>query len=158
MTNATAKHKQRRGVAAVELALLLPFLLILLLGSWEVGRMVEVNQVLDNAVREGARQAASGQLTNAQIQQVVVAYLQNAGLPTGNVVVTVTDLTAPGTDATAATQMDHFQVTVSMPFNDVRWVNLYLVSNSTSQLNAQATWFSLVDQVYPTTVTMPPGY
>jgi Flp pilus assembly protein TadG len=152
------KPDRQRGAAAVELALLIPLILALLLGTWETGRLIEVNQILDNAAREGARQASTGQLTNSQVQQVVVNYLQHAGLPTQNVVVTVTNLTAPGTDALNATQLDQLQVHVRIPFSDVRWSALSLFAGASTQINAEATWFCLKDQNYPTTVTSPAGF
>ena len=47
-------HRQR-GVAAAELAVVLPLFGILLLGILEVGSMARDHQVLQNAAREGAR-------------------------------------------------------------------------------------------------------
>ena len=98
---------------------MLPMAVILLLGTWELGRMSEVQQILNNAVREvAARQASAGQMTNSQVQSVVTNYVNNAGLPTTNVVVTVQDLTSPGTDVSVASQSDQLQVTVSILFTD----------------------------------------
>jgi len=152
-------RRTRSGVAAIEMAFVMSFILPpLLLGTWEVGRMINVKQLLGNAVREGARQASAGQISNAQAQQVVINYLQNAGVPTANVVVTVSDLTSPGTDATQAAQFDQLQVTVTMPFKDVAWIGLHLVTTNATQLNAQAIFYSTKDQNYPTTVTAPAGF
>ncbi|MBV8684955.1 MAG: pilus assembly protein, partial [Caulobacteraceae bacterium] len=53
--------------------------MILLMGIIEVGRLIEMQQVLSNAVREGARQAATGQLNNTQVQAVVTQYITVAG-------------------------------------------------------------------------------
>src|SRR5689334_20071830 len=92
----SARTRIRQGVAAVEFAVVLPFLLLLLAGIWEVGAMVEVQQILSNAAHVGGRQASTGLNTNAQVQQAVLQYLQNAGLPTQNVTVTVTDVTSGG--------------------------------------------------------------
>ena len=151
-------QKPRRGIAAVELALVIPFVLALLLGVWEVGRLININQILSNAAREGARKSVTGQVSTAQVQQTVINYLNNAGLPTANAVVTVSDLTSPGTDPSNASQLDQIQVSVTMPFADVRWVALYLVTNSTTQLSGQAVWCCIKDQAYPTTLTSPPGF
>jgi Flp pilus assembly protein TadG len=150
--------RRRPGVAAVEFAFLLPVILILLLGTWEVGRLIEVNQLLYNASREGCRQAATGLVSNSGVQQVVVNYLKNAGLPTQNVVVTVQDLTSPGTDATAATWMDQLQVTVTIPCEDVLWSTIDLITNATSKMTVQATWNCMTDQNYPTSITAPAGF
>ena len=51
---------RRGGTAAVEFAVCLPWIMFLLFGIWEVGRMVEVSQVMWGACREGARQASTG--------------------------------------------------------------------------------------------------
>lgn len=87
----------RRGVAAVELGFVaLLFLVPLLLGIWETGRLIHVQQVVANAAREGARVAGQGFTikgdgTQVQIKrftgspnvkEVVVDYLRGAGLRT----------------------------------------------------------------------------
>jgi Flp pilus assembly protein TadG len=167
MTRARRSQNARRGAAIVELALLLPLFLILIAGMWEVARLAEVQQVLTNAAREGGRQASTGQLTNSQIQQVVLTYLQNAlndSDATGNTgrqrsqnaVITVKNMTSndssgspPRTDATGATQFDQFQITVTVPFKDVRWVSLALVTNASTLVTGQTNWYSLKDKLYP---------
>src|SRR5436189_915413 len=137
--------RRRCAVAAVELAVVLPLLLLLLLGVWEVGRMVEVQQLLTNAVREGGRQASTGVKSVTQIQDVVVNYLtQNgiSGVTRSNV--TVTNLTNAARDPLNAQQLDHFEVSVSIPFNSVRWVLLNQITSVTT-LNASADWYSMRD-------------
>jgi Flp pilus assembly protein TadG len=150
-------RRLRPGIAAVEFAVLLPLLFTFFVGIWEVGRLVEIQQVLSNAAREGARQAATGQFNAAAVQQVVTQYLASAGLPTGNVVVTVTDVTNPGTDPSQAQYLDIVQVNVSIPFNDVRWCLLSVVTSSSTTINAQVQWMSMVDKAYPDLPTPPIG-
>jgi hypothetical protein len=55
-----ARRSRRQGVAAVEMAVLAIPLFVLLAGVWEVGRMVQAQQITVNAAREGARLAALG--------------------------------------------------------------------------------------------------
>jgi Flp pilus assembly protein TadG len=146
-----AKRKQQRGAVAVEAAVALVFLILpMLLGSWEMGRMVEVQQLLSNAAREGSRQASTGQLTSAQAQQVVLNYMLTTGIPTQNAKVTVSDLTVPGTDVQQAAYLDKLQVRVTIPFSDVRVISLMLVTTSTSKMTGQAIWYSLKDRAYQT--------
>jgi Flp pilus assembly protein TadG len=145
-------------VAAVEAALILPVAMMLMLGTWEVGRMVEVGQVLNNAVREGGRSASTGQNTNSQVQQTVLNYLMNAGLPYAQATVTVSDLTTPGTDCTAAAELDQLQISVSIPFSAVRWSATTLVTNSSTTLRATAIYYSNNGLTYPTNITMPQAY
>jgi Flp pilus assembly protein TadG len=148
----------RRGTVAVEAAFILMMMVPLLLGSWEVSRLVEVQQILNNAAREGARQAAAGQLTAAQVQQVMTNYLHDAGLPTTNVAVTIQDLTSPGIDPTAATEFDKMQAKITIPFKDVRWSASLLTTNASTILTATATWYSENGSAYPTNISVPSGY
>lgn len=68
---------RRSGAAAVEMAVVMNLVLVpLMLGVWEVGRLVHVKQVVVNATREGARLAAQGLTigSTGAYTQVVVAY------------------------------------------------------------------------------------
>ncbi len=134
----------RRGVAVVEFAFVVPLLLVLLLGLWEVGRLLQVKQILANAAREGGRQAANGQLTTAQVQQYVRNSIQRAGLNiTGMADPVITNLTSSArNDPTTANQLDRYLIHVSIPTANFRWV---LFQYTASTLDAEATWVSLVD-------------
>jgi Flp pilus assembly protein TadG len=68
----------RRGVAAVELAICLPFLFLLLLGVWEVGRITEVQQVMWNSAREAARDGSLSQDNLTAVANNLAVYLQSA--------------------------------------------------------------------------------
>jgi Flp pilus assembly protein TadG len=85
----------RRGVASIELALVtMMFIIPMLIGIWEVGRLVQVQQIVSNSTREGARIAAQGYTittsgTTVQImtstgtinvQNTIYTYLYGAGL------------------------------------------------------------------------------
>ena len=52
----------RSGVAAVEMAVVLVPMFILLVGTLEVGRMIHVTQILSNAARDAGRMASQGQV------------------------------------------------------------------------------------------------
>ena len=78
--------KRRVGAAAVEFAVCMPVLCLMLTGLWEVGRITEVTQVMWNAAREAARDASLGN-DNLQVVTVgstgsvntgLLSYLQNA--------------------------------------------------------------------------------
>lgn len=153
--------KVGRGAAAVEMALTLPLILMLLTGLWESGRAIEVQRALADSAREAARLASTGQYSNAQVRQVAVGRLRaalndTAGTLTRNVTVTVDDLNAAGTDVAAATSQDLLSVTVSVPFADVRWVNLSLLLGNNAVLSSQVIWPSMKDAAYPTTTPPPP--
>jgi Flp pilus assembly protein TadG len=50
----------QRGQALVELAIIMPILLMLIFGITEFGRIYSSNLIINNAAREGARAAALG--------------------------------------------------------------------------------------------------
>jgi Flp pilus assembly protein TadG len=157
MIHALHRLRRRRAVAAVEFAVTLPLILTLLLGIWEVGRLIEMQQILHNATREAGRQASTGQLSTAQIQQIVTQYLAEQGVPTGNVVVTVTDLDTPSADPSQANYLDRIQITSTIPVSDVRWCLISLVTTPGQVITSQVEWVTMVDKPYPSDPTPPQG-
>jgi Flp pilus assembly protein TadG len=150
-------NKKRRGTACVEFAIVLPMLLSFILGILEIGRYIDVYQVLSAAAREGARQASTGQMTNAQVIAAVTGCVQAAGLPTNNLTVSVADLTNAGTDVSQATILDNLQVTVSIPYSAVEWSPTSYFTNSTTQISTTVYWVSTNPQSYPSNVSAPSG-
>ncbi len=76
---------RRAGTATVELALVVPLLLLLLMGIIEFGLLFEDFMLLKNAAREGARTAATGASTTAIADRVENAAAQ---LPTEDLIIT----------------------------------------------------------------------
>jgi len=68
----------RRAVAALELAVCLPLMFLILSGLWEVGRIVEVQDVMWNSAREAARDASLGQDNLSTVANNLLTYLQSA--------------------------------------------------------------------------------
>jgi Flp pilus assembly protein TadG len=132
-------------------------IVMLLLGLWEVGRMVEVEAILYDAAGVGGRAASIGLSSAAQVQTAVTNYLAFAGLPAQNATVTVSDLTNPNVDPTAATTLDQIQVSISIPFSAVRWSATSMFLPGTAQLSATVTWYSANPYTYPTNITVPAG-
>lgn len=149
------KLKQSRGAAAVEFALVLPLLLTLLLGVWDFGRLVEVDQILTNAAREAGRQVSTAQGSTSAVQQVVTNYMARSGISTTGMTITVTNLTSSSrNDPTTAQQLDQYQLVVTLPSNNVR---LVLLNNllGTSTLKASITWLSMADIPLNVSSTIP---
>lgn len=139
----------------------------LMLGVWEVGRMVQVNQILQNAAREGARLAGNGYVngtavTASTVQTAVQNYLTAAGLPTAaatGAVTTITCLAATvWTDPSAALPLDPFKVTVTIPsgaaFNSLRWNLLNQITSQTS-MSATVYWESENNSQVVVSATLP---
>ena len=144
-------------MATVEFAIVLPIIIAMLLGVWEVGRALVVEEILCNAVSVGGRAASTGLNSAAQVQAAVTNYLALAGLRTQNVTVTVSDLTNPGTDPTAASALDQIQVSVSIPLSNVSWSGTGMFMPKNALLSATATWCSANAYAYPTNITVPAG-
>jgi Flp pilus assembly protein TadG len=93
-----------RGSAAVEFALLLPVLLLLLFGVIDFGRAINAQITLTQAAREGARLASVGQSSTN-----VVSRTQSAATGLSPVTVTVTSScpTGAGTGTDAVVQASY---------------------------------------------------
>lgn len=80
--------RSESGASAVEFALLLPVLMMILFGIIEFGFALYQQAILTNASREGARLGivqSIPAITTAQINAAIDAYLTPAGINPGNV-------------------------------------------------------------------------
>jgi Flp pilus assembly protein TadG len=68
----TLLSRCERGAAAVEFAMLLPVLCVVIIGTLEVGYKIYAASVSNGAIREAARMASTGGFTGAQIDAFVV--------------------------------------------------------------------------------------
>ena len=108
------RHKNERGSALIEVALTLPLLLLVAAGIFEFGRAYQTQQVLTNAVREGARVAVLPNQPSGAAATRVTTYLTNGQLPnadTATVTVTATNISIGGTTTPGS------RVSVSYPFS-----------------------------------------
>ena len=114
-TNTTRPSKsKRRGIAAVEFALVVPFFILLVFGIIEIGRAIMVNQILTNAAREGARQAILEGSSASEVETLVAAYLSGSSISGSKVTISPTPDTAQWRDP--------ITVSVSVPINSVAWM------------------------------------
>ena len=105
----------RRGVAAVEFALVAPVFFLVVLGIIEFGRMAMVQQVLTNAAREGARVGVLDGSTKAKVVNAASQYLDGAAVTTATV-----DVSPDPPDSAGYGQP--VTVTVTVLFDDVSWL------------------------------------
>jgi len=73
-------RNRQRGDAVVEFVLLAPTLLLMLFGIVEIGRVLDAWLIVENAAREGAREAAVSALSDPtnMAQQATLTYLNTA--------------------------------------------------------------------------------
>lgn len=98
-------QKDRRGAAAIELAMVAPFVFLLVFASFEFSRMMMVHQALTNAAREGSRNAALATTQNTANSKTLIldklrgVIRQDGGTPIIDVAFSHDDVSslAPGT-------------------------------------------------------------
>jgi Flp pilus assembly protein TadG len=144
MQEALNKKKNERGTTIVEAAIFLMAIFIILFGVMEAGRFLNVEQVLTNAAREGARFAVaplSGTNTlptEAEIQTVVNNFLSSANVTATDIYVAPNVQVATGLITTTFTQVrvtTDYQV-LTIPVFDMLEVELSgeaMMRNETSQ-------------------------
>jgi Flp pilus assembly protein TadG len=104
--------KNNKGQSVVEMALLLPVLLLILLGIIEFGRIYGAYMVINNAARDGARMGSVGS-TSAQIQTAVI---NNTGsLNAANISVVVSK-SGTGGRGDAVTVTIGYDIPIMAPF------------------------------------------
>ena len=88
------RARRQRGAALVEMAIILPVLLVLLLGVIDLGRIFYAYEALANATREGARYCALHPGNQAGTQTRVQAELNTSMATDVDVTTTCSDLGA----------------------------------------------------------------
>lgn len=128
----------RRGVAAVEFAIVAPLFLVLMLGVIEYGRMLVVQQVVMEAAREGVRAAVCA---GAQTSDALTAANDRLAASSISGATVSVSPNPPG----AATNGDPVSVTVEVPFAAVSWLHSSSALDATT-LSATCTMRSEVQQ------------
>ena len=107
---------EERGAALVEMALVLPLLLMLLIGIFTTSRAWQVHNVLDHAAREAARYGATlDPWDGAAAQAVAEAEIAAASIPTAGLTWCVQQGATPCGNAEIA---DTEQVAIEIGFPD----------------------------------------
>jgi hypothetical protein len=93
-------------------------------------------------------------LTNAQVQQSVITYLQATGVNTTGVTVSVVN-TGSGNDASQALANDPLVITVTLPFKNVDWSFTQKFVSDSSSFSTSCTWYSNNDTAYTVNTNAP---
>jgi Flp pilus assembly protein TadG len=107
------KPAARRGLATVEMALLLPILLVLTFAAIEYGWMFFKQQQITNAAREAARLGATPNGTNGTVTARVTQLMTDAGIDSGQYTLTIN----PGVGGLTPTTL--FTVTISVNYPSI---------------------------------------
>ena len=79
--NPAPSRRRAAGVAAVEFALWLPLLLLLVVALVDIARGIQANMILINLSREGANLASRGKLQLSENAQVIIGQVAASGTP-----------------------------------------------------------------------------
>lgn len=101
----------RRGAALVELAIVMPVLLLVVFGIIEFGQMTYVRQTLISAANVGAYRAIQPGATEAIVIEVTTQALVDGGLSAGEITINYTSGVGP--------EDLKETVTVSVPYSDI---------------------------------------
>jgi Flp pilus assembly protein TadG len=185
MTKQRPSSTARRGAAAIEFAFVTLFVLFpILMGIWEVGRLIIVQQIVSNSAREGARLAAQARTINANgspteivtsinpaanttnlpnVKASVMQSLTGAGLTNlrwSDVTVVFTYTSSPTGSVTGATNPvqgvkdQRFRVTVTIDYGDKVRWVNFGLVNP-PKVSYTAEWRILVDDPFQVNDTMP---
>jgi hypothetical protein len=145
-----------------------------MIGVWEMGRVVFAQQIVVNAAREGARLAAQGrtvseiagthEVTIDDVMDTVYQSLVTSGLEgldRSDVTITFQFLPPFGKNGNGpeptqpynAEKLQRFRISVSVPYDKVRIVNLGLVNPT--KIAYSVDWFVLVDDEFRVNETIP---
>jgi Flp pilus assembly protein TadG len=128
--NPQSEVRNRRGVVAVEFAIVAPILVAIVFGMIEMSRAFEMQNLLNVAAREGARFAsmdrdgmlANGQTANQKLAEDVKNFLASNGIPKNKITVALKDHTSPTKDFNLddpKNDLKLFEVQVSVKYSEV---------------------------------------
>lgn len=126
---AARSRGRRRGAAAVEFALVLPFMILLVFGMIEFSRAMLVQSALTTSARSGARLGAFPNSNYDDVKAAVDKSLQNEGFDAtkATVDVYVIDKAGVSTQVTSnatfkCAEGSQVRVGTGLQYNDVSWL------------------------------------
>jgi Flp pilus assembly protein TadG len=134
-----AKRRRRTATAVVEFAVVVPVLVLLMMGQFELSRGMMVRQVLCGAARKGCRTGILKQYGSQDIINDASNVLQDNGFgptkfnpPTiGQITIQVTDPSGNTlADALDAPSGSTVSVQVTIPASSIDWATSYFLTNS----------------------------
>lgn len=112
-----AKHPPRQGAAAVELAIVLPILVLFILGMIEMGQAMSVRQSLLDTARGACRLATLDSTTPQQVTDHINNSMSVAGVSSFSATVLPSPLTS-------ASKGQLVSVQITSNFTDISWLPL----------------------------------
>ena len=114
----------RRGIIAVEFAIVLPLLASIVIGMLELNRGLQVKHILDQAARKGCETGTLVLRNSAAVTSDVSSVLVANNIDPTSVTITVL-LNGAAIDVSKATLNDKISVIVSIQTSKVSWTSTY---------------------------------
>ena len=120
-------HYSRRGVAAVEMALILPVFFLVVFGIIEFGRAMSASNIITSACRLGARASILDNASNATVTQKLKSFCEaTLDVSPDDVVVSIVVVAAPesvdhdpANEIANAKQGDLCTIRVEIPYDKI---------------------------------------
>jgi Flp pilus assembly protein TadG len=141
-TNRGQRFRGRRGAAAVEFAMTVPIVFMLLFAALELGRMNMIRQTANNAAYEAMRTCVVPGATNAEGVAAAQKLLASIG---------VTGYTITVTPATITDTTPSVTATVAVPYSTNMWVTPLYSNNRSASVTCTMTrdWVVSTRQTAP---------
>jgi Flp pilus assembly protein TadG len=123
-------NRHRAGIATVEMALIVPLLAVLAIGSIDVTRAIQVKHYLTDAARTGARAATKPGCNDTSVKSAITTTLANYGIAS-NIVTPTIKVNGVVANCSTAKSGDSVQIRVSVPITSVAWIPTMFFSTST---------------------------
>lgn len=110
------KSNERRGVTAVEMALTLPVLILLIFGAYELSRANMMKHTAEAATYEAARVAIVPGAQTAEVESVARQVLATAGIGNADIQIEPANLQTPSDLVSVTISVDYGENTILAPF------------------------------------------
>jgi len=133
--------RRRSGIASVECALVVPFLAMILMGTFELGRAMMVKTILSDAARKACRTGIKRDKGNTDIVNEAIDVMKDNGFDAskfnpnslGSVNITITDPDGnPLSEALDAPSGSVVSVQVNIPVSSTTWVAPFYLGSGTT--------------------------
>lgn len=124
------RYRRRPGVAALEFALVAPFMVFFAVGMIEMGRGLQVKEVLSDAARKGCRTGIKPLSTNTTVTTDINNVLTDNNLTSSDATITI-KVNGATADVSTAKEYDKISVKVSIPVSKIAWVTPLFLPGTT---------------------------
>ena len=138
-----SSDERRRGVAALEAAVVMPMMLILVLGTIEMGTALRASTIMQSAAREAGRIAnmnwgnvvEAGDTPNAKVERDLRNFVTASGLPGSALSISITHAEGANTGTTfdisdETNDLKMMAIKLSLPYSSISLFPTHHMANT----------------------------